>query len=495
MAASSMHAKKIGGYTCEFQQPVSEDLKCVLCSYVARYPHLTSCCGEHFCQVCITPVLEDMKPCPSCGQAEYTATLDKRDWKKIQALEAHCTMKDRGCEWTGKLEGIEAHLDVNTGDCEYVDVKCTNECDQPVEKRNLPAHLTNLCPKRVFTCQYCNFQADYEFVSKDHWPECSFYPVPCPNACGIQAIKRGDLEAHLLQCPLEKVECDFSHAGCDTKLPSQELEKHMEESTQKHMALVSAMSLRSSREFEKKLQEQQQEFEQRLHEQRKDTEQKLHLLQAQNREIQQALQEKDEEIRAVQQQLQEKDEEIRQVREQLQEEIEMKVQETRASLQKMLTEKEHQLRRQQKVVLTVPPVLFTMKNFSQYKNKWWTGPLMYTHAGGYSFQTKIFLPYGDRKTKLLLWFMCVAGEFDDQLKWPVKVTITMQLINQYRETNHYTTDRTLEWQRASDPDAKFCNYTSYASLEWNASKGTLYLNNDQLYIRVTRVIVHVDDNY
>ena len=509
MAASSMQAQaeKIGGYTCEFKQPVSEDLKCALCRYVARDPHLTSCCGEHFCQVCITPVLEDKKPCPSCGQAEFTATLDKRDWKKIQALEARCMMKDRGCEWTGKLEGLDAHLDVNTGDCEYVDVKCTNECNQPVAKRNLPAHLTNLCPKREFTCQYCNFKATYEIVSKDHWPRCSFYPVPCPNACGIQAIERGDVEAHLLQCPLEEVECDFSHAGCDTKLPRQELEKHMEESTQKHMALMSAMSLRHSREFEKKLEEQQQEFEQRSQEQQKDTEQKLQVqrddfakqLQVQIREIQQTLQEKDQEIkelsnqlvlreRAVQQQLQEKDEEIRQVREQLQEEMERKVQETRASFQKILTEKEQELKKERKLVLTVPPINFTIKNFNEHTiNNTWTSPFMYTHFGGYHFQMKIILPPGDRNTPLMLGFLSRAGEFDDQLKWPVKVTITMQLINQYQDDNHYTTTHTLEWKRASDPTFKIFHYMYLSKASLDASKQTQYLKNDQLHFRVTRV--------
>ena len=512
MAASSMYAGKIGGYKCEFIQPVSEDLKCALCRYVARDPHLTSCCGEHYCQVCITPALEGKKPCPSCEQAEFTTILDKRDWKKIQALEACCMMKDRGCEWTGKLEGLGAHLDVDTGDCEYVDVKCTNECDQPVEKRNLQTHLSNSCPKREFTCQYCNFKATYEIVSNDHWPQCSFYPVPCPNACGIQAIERGDVEAHLLQCPLEEVECDFIHTGCGTKLPRQDMEKHVEESTQKHMALMSAMSLRSSREFEKKLQEQRQEFEQRLQEQQKDSEDKLQTqrdeftkaLQVQNQEIQQSLSEKDQEIRElsnqlvlrereVQQQLQEKEDEIKQVREQLQEEMENKVQETRASLQTMLIEKEQELKEHQTAVLTVPPVNFTIKNFNEHKiNNVWKSPFMYTHFGGYNFQVSIFLPPGDRNTALILWFSPRAGDFDDQLKWPVKVTITMQLINQYRDANHYTTTHTCEWRRAPNPSKNSSDYISNATLEWNASKQTQYRKNDQLHFQVTKVIVHVD---
>ena len=254
MAASS----KIGGYQCEFVGGVSEDFLCGLCNYVARQPHVTSCCGETICKVCITPVQEDKKPCPSCKTMGFTTWLNIKYERRILALEVHCTLKDRGCKWTGKLESLEAHFDIITGDCKYVDVQCTNKCDFSVQKCNIPTHLANFCPKREFTCQYCNFKATYEVVTNDHWPQCSFCPVPCPNACEIPAIERGDLEAHILQ-----VECDFSHAGCDTKLPRQDLERHMEESTQKHLVLMSAKSLK----FEQKLREQQDTLQLKLQEQ------------------------------------------------------------------------------------------------------------------------------------------------------------------------------------------------------------------------------------
>ena len=482
MAASSK-SEKIGGYVCEFVQPVSEELQCALCRHIARDPHLTSCCGEHFCQVCITPVLEDKKPCPSCEQTEFTVLLNKRDQKKILALEVRCAMKDRGCEWAGKLEDLEAHLDVTTGDCEYVDVECTNKCDQPVAKYNLPTHLSSFCSKREYTCQYCNFKATYEIVSNDHWPQCSFYPVPCPNACGIQAIERGDLEAHLLQCPLEEAECDFNHAGCNTKLPRQDLERHMEESVQKHMALISAMSLRSSRVFEEKLQEQQQKFEQKFQEQ----EQKLKV---QGDEFSELLRVKDQEIRelgdqlvlrerAVQEQLQEKEEEIRQVREQLQQEIDKKVQETESSLRKTLTEKKLFL-------LTIPPFKFTMENFNTNDDgkNWWSSPPLYTHIGGYKFGIQIFIG----KEDLLIQFVSRGAEFDDQLKWPAKLTITMWLFNQYQPKSHY---KTIHKITLPEPIGYYpsSTYISKADLEWNSNKQTQYLKNNQLQFQVTKVTV------
>ena len=261
-----------GGYQCEFVEAVPENFRCGVCSHVAREAQKVSCCSEVFCSSCISALSEDSKPCPLCGAADYSLLPHTERQKNILALEVRCTMKDRGCEWSGKLEGLEAHLDVKTGDCKYVDVECSNEfCTEHCQRYDLDSHLSYYCPKREFTCQHCNFKATYEVVSNDHWPQCSFYPVPCPNACGIQAMERGDLEAHLLQCPLEEVECDFSHAGCNTKLPRQDMERHTGESTQKHLVLTSAKGLK----LEQKLQEQQETFQQKLQEQQQEAAEKL----------------------------------------------------------------------------------------------------------------------------------------------------------------------------------------------------------------------------
>ena len=94
MAASS----KVGGYQCEFLGTVSEDFVCGNCKHVAREPHLTGCCGMTVCKVCISPVGEDKKPCPSCEASEFTTLLNIKYQRRILALEVRCTMKDRGCE-------------------------------------------------------------------------------------------------------------------------------------------------------------------------------------------------------------------------------------------------------------------------------------------------------------------------------------------------------------------------------------------------------------
>ena len=317
---------KVGGYQCKFIDELPDDLLCKSCRHVARQPHLASCCGEQFCHTCIAPILQDKKPCPSCKEDTFTIFMNKRDHRRILALRVCCTMKDRGCQWTGKVEQLDTHLDVNSGDCQYVDVECPEKCGQQVQKHQLVTHIANDCPKRDFTCMHCGFKATYEVVSEQHWPECQNYPVPCPNRCQIGAVERNTLEDHLKMCCLQVVDCDFSYAGCNEKLQRQHMEKHIEENTQKHLALMAAASMKMSR----KLQEQRDEFR--------------GYLEQKERETAEQLKQKDEQFKAVeerfQQSVREREEQIESMRKSLQKEQK----EGEQQLQQQLEQEERQIK-------------------------------------------------------------------------------------------------------------------------------------------------------
>ena len=181
MAASS----QAGGHQCEFVEQVSEEFKCKKCSLVARDLSITVCCGEYYCQVCISPFQEGSKPCPGCGQEGFTVVPHMRHRKSILALEVCCSMKDRGCEWTGVLQDLDAHLDVDTGDCQFVDVQCPNKCSQPVQKREVPDHLENSCHKRDYNCRYCGFTGSYEVVCNETTHSVTPTPSPAPTAAQL----------------------------------------------------------------------------------------------------------------------------------------------------------------------------------------------------------------------------------------------------------------------------------------------------------------------
>ena len=85
----------------------------------------------------------------------------------------------------------------------------------------------------------------------------------CPNRCGA-SFERDVLENHMKICGLQTLQCEFSYAGCGAEFIRDNQKEHMEQNTQKHLALVAAATLKISQTFEQKLQEQQREFDQKL---------------------------------------------------------------------------------------------------------------------------------------------------------------------------------------------------------------------------------------
>ena len=211
-------------------------------------------------------------------------------------------MKGRGCEWEGRLEDLQAHLDVDANDCQHVDVVCSNKCGQSVPRLLVPSHLTDSCPNRDFFCHHCNFTATYHVVRYDHWPECPRIPVPCPNGCSVGAVERADMEDHVKVCLLQEVACGLSRAGCRERFLLQDEDRHMEDNTQRHLLLMAATSQRMGAEFEEKLQEQRAEtvrVKQALEEKERKIVQVEQTLEEKGREIQALREEKGREIQAL----------------------------------------------------------------------------------------------------------------------------------------------------------------------------------------------------
>jgi len=236
------------GYQCCFLEPPPSVLQveCPLCLMIVREPHQVTCCGKKFCRLCIERVSTQGKPCPTCNEKELTHFLDKGLLLTLNSFSVKCKHSKYGCNWTGELKNVDSHLnsaptlEEQLKGCLYVDIPC-QYCNTKLQRNDIDAHQKEICLKRPFTCEYCkDFKSDYEDVTASHWLMCDSKPVNCPNECGI-SVERQDIKSHTTQvCPLELVNCDFSHVGCDATLQRRNNPAHLNDSVQAHMHLLSA---------------------------------------------------------------------------------------------------------------------------------------------------------------------------------------------------------------------------------------------------------------
>ena len=160
-----------------------------------------------------------------CNRPNFTTNDDKYFKRVVNGLKVFCPHKGSGCEWMGDLDSLHQHA--------------------------------NMCPKRPWQCQYCDFTTTYNGGTNEHLlDQCLKFPEPCPNRCEAGTVKRCGLERHLAtECPLQLVACEFSRAGCTEKVPRKDLARHMEGNMQKHLLNMSLLNLSLTRELHEKMDE------------------------------------------------------------------------------------------------------------------------------------------------------------------------------------------------------------------------------------------------
>ena len=139
--------------------------------------------------------------------------------------------------------------------CQFIPIDCSNYHEK-FERRFIEEHKTKLCPKWPFCCEICNdYESTFEEVTTNHKPICPSRLVPCSNECGV-TTKFKDLSKHLAEdCPLEVINCSFSFAGCEAKLPRKDLPAHIGNSLAVHMSLQAINHQRQLSRLETHIQE------------------------------------------------------------------------------------------------------------------------------------------------------------------------------------------------------------------------------------------------
>ncbi len=510
------------GYKCEFiEDSVSEDFLCKKCNLVAKRLTLTSCCGESFCQTCVVDTQEQGQLCPVCGEKEFTFFQHVKNQKRINKLQVHCIMKERGCVWSGTLDQLDTHLDPHLGNCQYVDTKCPLNCLQNIPKNKVDQHVTQECTKRPHVCQHCGFKATYEEVVDTHLPECKYVALQCPNMCGV-SCECEVMEDHMKICRLEEVECQFSSVGCDGWFVREDQDEHARQNSQKHLTLTTSLVVNIKKDFQRKMEKQEhkiQEQERVLKEQEKRLEQQEKTLEQQEKtlgEQEKTLGEQEKTLGKQEKTLEQQEKTLEQQEKTSGEQEKRlgKQEKTLVEQQKTLEQQENTLGEQLKKLeekdkeitelkfslqenqqrvsdlfnMIVPSRKFEMKNFSleKAKNKRndWMSPAMYTHLCGYKFCIGVDanrIICGTSFVAIDVW--SIPGEFDKHLTWPKNLKLIIELINQQGGKNATYKSSSLHLRKTNNK----------CRLDWHYLVENLktldFLANDTLYFHVSKIEV------
>ena len=139
-----------------------EFLICAECKGISRKPRQRK--GITVCEVCV--------PGHSMGE------INKRVGNTVASLNARCPLSGEGCDWEGKLGGIEQHME----ECLKVRVERQLECGISIERGTYEQDNREACPLQKKRCDYCNQKVHAKDENR-HIRKCENHPdteVPCP---------------------------------------------------------------------------------------------------------------------------------------------------------------------------------------------------------------------------------------------------------------------------------------------------------------------------
>ena len=368
----------------------------------------------------------------------------------ILSLTVKCDNTLNGCEWIGELRSLENHLTI----CGFTLLPCPNECKDGKKtvkllRKNIKVHKKEVCPRRRYKCPHCRESGEYQERTTTHLEECLKMKIPCPNDGCDEEIERCGILHHQQKCLFEEVFCKYIDIGCKKKILRKDVEEHKNDS-QQHLQL--AIDTVNHQEMT---------------------------------------------INTLEYDI-----------EQLQDKL--------AQLQST-------------------PMKFKITDFDDLKtfDENVFSPAFYTSSGGYKMCIKINVEslecnngygygyryndsdgyrygysdsdsdgysygygYGDgyESIHVSVFAYLMRGENDDDLPWPFTGTVTVELLNQLEDENHYSDEINLpsydeSSQRVVNDECSLYGYgipqyIPHSDLGYNAAKNCHYLKDDCLYFRV-----------
>ena len=498
----------------DFTELPPQRLICSTCSRVFRDPRVTGCCQKTYCFKCIEKY--EGNECSGCGDKELEISKDETAQQSVNELYVRCRHVAIGCMWFGKLEALTKHLDLRLkegqGGCVFVTVPCPNECGGKYTKKTLRDHLTGRCAKRQYNCEFCGkYSETYETVETEHFPVCPQYPVMCPNKCPQVKVARSKLDFHLKNlCEhQDNVVCAMEFAGCHEKLLRRNMHTHLQKNLTDHMILLGKM-------FDSYKQTVSDQFESLPTSLANPTQNGVKNDDSANSQpidhnVVEILEAKDTEIKKIKAELHR----LQKDKEDQNNSMLMIIDGLRRSLERqeerLIASEENNLNFTKEISrlrLFLPsplPLTYTIGKYEQLKqaNKWWYSRPFYSHYCGYKFGMFVFCNgvLDGKDSHISVFLYLVRGEYDDELEWPFKGSITVQLLNQRSDRGHHqkvikftdetppsVSSRLLDVEMAKEGNGP-TQFISHADLSYNSEKDTEFIRDDSLKIRVSSISV------
>ena len=443
------------GYTCTFVEEPPELFKCGVCQLVLRDPQITECCRRNACRSCIAAAVKgagSVCPIPGCKATSVKGFSDRTLKYEILERKVYCSSLKKGtkccgCQWIGKLEDLDKHLD----QCPYHEIKCRYHCGIIAQRQSL----------------------------QDHEECCERFPLQCQQ-CGSE-YERQYQDRHLKICPFTTNDCPFKIVGCMSHILNKDLQEHFIEALPDHYSLVAKQSC--------DVEAQVREVGLVFHEQNI----KLTMRNAGISDLNDEVMIAQERIRVLQGAVKEAEIEFQDLKRKyamIKDQVDSEIGERDATLEQ-LKKSSTQLTMESKVKcygralprphpsnivsrpLEIPPtnvqytpgVVFSILNFQKERENdaLLYLPPFFSHAGGYKMCLLVYCNgHGEGKNKS--WSIGVRimkGEYDNHLHWPMGCKLKIELSNIRHIKSHTKTVDVKFW----GPDAEDVHFNNVKELK------------------------------
>lgn len=352
--------------------------------------------------------------------------LNKAHQREINELKVFCTNKDAGCTWKGKVKDLETHTSGGDGSCTYVLVSCKWKCGERVIRKDIVQHERHECLKRPWYLEFddTRVQSLGERVHKLEETNLSLWEEVKSLHTELKMVKNDNEK---LQVEVEQLSTQQSESG------------QRQEAFETKLSLVLAeVEKMKQNEFVTKIASLFNEIQELKDDnlQLRDT-------------VTKSIQKQQSAHRSDHCDPTQKKHDDGNVPSSTEGDVPSQTSRTCDSPVNPDSAGESTTSSKS----SVAPFSFTMKSFKHRKQHKiiWFSPSFYSHSCGYKMQLRVD-PNGTQDGEdmhMSVYVYLMKGDFDGEVSWPFQGHVTVRLLNQIDDTNHY--ERVIDFPKGTNP--------------------------------------------